>query len=135
MAQKTRNQELAEKVYEQVIKWKDNSETNTKAYGGMCHKLPILIRSAGLAQALAFVDTRNKDKTPQKEVLVDLARVLGKEKDTFLNEVRTMPLSEYIYVTRQSLLALNWFKRFAVSILHVEANSNTDGEGEQSDGK
>lgn len=122
--QKTRNQEFAENVYAHIEKIQTRDKEYRDEYGSMCHKLPILIRTAGLAQAFAFVDARGKEA--QKKVLDDLAGVLGTTKDELLTQSRSASLQKYMVLTRQSLQALLWFKRFAVSILDVERASNNE---------
>ena len=119
----TIEQELAEKVYRKVAAHKD--KTDAKQYGSMAHKLPILVRTAGLAEALAFVESRGKD--PHKALLKDLAQVvLNRETETieaFGRQSRTAEMQDYVYLTRRTMLALKWFKRFAQSVLDVEATA------------
>lgn len=115
---KTIEQEFAEKVYNKV-KAREGG-TDSKQYGGMAHKLPILVRTAGLAEALAFVESRGKE--PHKALLEDLAQVvLGQGRNAFVEESRTADIQNYVYLTRRSMLALKWFKRFAQSVLGVDA--------------
>ena len=91
----------------------------------MAHKLPILIRTAGLAQALAFVDARGKDS--QKQLLQDLAGTVGKQNSvSLLRRAREAELSEYMLLTQQVMAALLWYKRFAQSVLGVEASDAKD---------
>jgi len=115
----TIEQELAEKVYRKVAAHKD--KTDAKQYGSMAHKLPILVRTAGLAEALAFVESRGK------ALLEDLAKVvLDLEKEaapTLTKTSRTAEMQDYVYLTRRTMLALKWFKRFAQSVLDVEATA------------
>lgn len=121
----TRDQKYAADVYEKVTSIK-KQEKDSEGYGSMAHKLPILIRTAGLAQALAFVDTRGKD--PQKRLLEDLAQTVGKQDAaSLLKSAREAELSEYMLLTQQVMAALLWYKRFAQSILGVDASD----EGEQ----
>jgi len=96
-------------------------KTDAKQYGSMAHKLPILVRTAGLAEALAFVESRGK------ALLEDLAKVvLDLEKEaapTLTKTSRTAEMQDYVYLTRRTMLALKWFKRFAQSVLDVEATA------------
>ncbi|NJL33179.1 MAG: type III-B CRISPR module-associated protein Cmr5, partial [Chloroflexaceae bacterium] len=62
---RTREQRLAAKIFKQVQEvdrkfptTDEDSKKQRTRYGGMCHKLPILIRTAGLAQALAFLHAK-----------------------------------------------------------------------------
>ncbi|GIV92687.1 MAG: CRISPR system Cmr subunit Cmr5 [Chloroflexus sp.] len=122
----TREQFYAKAVFDKIKPLMDRSEADKKKYGSLAHKLPVLIRTAGLAQALAFVQARNDEKSPQHQLLRDLADVLRKNKvlaqDADLVErSRVAPFDEYMRLTEASLQALLWFKRFAQSELKVEA--------------
>jgi CRISPR-associated protein Cmr5 len=86
----------------------------------MAHKLPILVRTAGLAEALSFVESRGKEA--HKTMLKDLGEIVleGNGAD-FAEESRSAEMQRYVYLTRRTLLALKWFKRFAESVLEVKA--------------
>ena len=103
----------------------------------MAHKLPILIRSAGLAQALEFVNTREKpdapdDKCPNRNLLADLeraVRVTGAlaTNQGLLAQSRVAEIGEYMFLTEHALAALLWFKRYAQSVLEVTADADNEG--------
>ncbi len=116
----TLQQEYAQKVYERVESFgqhKDRSEYTE--YGSMAHKFPVLVRQAGLVQALAFVHTRGKEA--HKALLEDLAQVVvGQSAEAFVSQCKSAELMSYMWLTRQTLSALEWFKRFAQSVLEVE---------------
>lgn len=123
----TRDQKYATIIYDQVCKIKkERPKKEYTKYGAMSHKLPILIYTAGLTQALIFVDARGEQI--QKQLLQDLAATVGhNDTDTLLKVVREANLSSYMRLTQQILAALLWYKRFAQSILDVEASdSNND---------
>lgn len=126
----TREQEFAAKIYEQVTsEIETRPREEQKKYGSMAHKLPVLIRVAGLAQALQFVESRGNNE--QKLLLKHLALTLGftddegenapTAKKKLLSDSRTKPLGTYMRLTRQSLAALQWYKRLAQSVLKVES--------------
>jgi len=129
----TREQVYAGAVFEQIkplipqegAPKDDEKEKYRKAYGSLAHKLPVLIRTAGLTQALAFVQARNKEGTPQRKLLADLDLVLRKS-GTLVAELklversRTAGFEEYMRITEGALEALLWFKRFAQSELKVQ---------------
>jgi CRISPR-associated protein Cmr5 len=128
----TLDQQYSATAYEQVLsikedkKYKENEEY--KKYGAMAHKLPILIHTAGLAQALEFVHSRGKPV--QKRLLDHLAITIGQgDTDKLLQTVRDASLSGYIRLTRQILAALLWYKRFAQSILDVDATEAIETDG------
>lgn len=117
---RTRDQHYAAAVYACVGVV---AKADKAAYGSMAHKLPVLIRTAGLAQALSFVDARSQNG--QKNLLKDLAQVMGFAEPVFLLErSREAGLREYMRLTREALTALLWFKRFAQSLLDVDATDD-----------
>lgn len=108
---------------------RQRGKSNQKKYGTMAHKLPVLVRTAGLVQAVAFVQTRGSEA--QKELLSHLAETLGYEGvNTFAADARTHNLQDYMLLTRRVLAALLWYKRFAESILDV-LSSDEDTEGNE----
>ncbi len=116
----TRDQKYAVDVYKRVSEVKKTAEeVDRNRYGAMAHQLPILIRSAGLAQALAFLDSR--DTKGHKQLLIDLAATVG-QPGTLLKSAREVGIGEYMNLTRQVMAALLWYKRFAQSILDIKAS-------------
>lgn len=125
----TRDQEYAIHAYNRVKTIKSLSKTARDYYGSMAHKLPILIRTAGLAQALAFVNARGKEE--HKRLLNDLALTLDKQsREALVETAMDAELSEYIYLTQQALAALLWYKRFAQSVLNVQPGDKGDDNDE-----
>jgi CRISPR-associated protein Cmr5 len=116
---------MAGKVYQKVTAM-DKESPDAKKYGALAHTLPVLVRTAGLAEALAFVESRNKP--PSNTLLSDLADVVvsGNTREQFVRKSREAEMQEYILLTRRTMLALKWFKRFAQSVLDVD--STTEGE-------
>jgi CRISPR-associated protein Cmr5 len=129
----TLQQKYAASVYERVSafgnEYKEGNNAR-KEYGAMAHKLPVLVRQAGLIQALVFVETRGKKS--HKQLLTDLANTLGKANaKAFYKECQDADLADYIWLTRQTLAALEWYKRFAESVLNVKAGEEGDDADEQ----
>jgi CRISPR-associated protein Cmr5 len=129
---RTLEQEMAEKVYEKVtlVERKHlKGSTKRNQYGAMAHSLPILIRTAGLAEALAFVHSRDKSHGSVM-LLEDLGQVVAeKNAGDFAGQSRAAGLQEYMYLTQRALQALKWFKRFAQSVLDVSATQEDGGSG------
>lgn len=132
---RTREQEYAAIVFRQVS---DNIAPQNKAkYGTMAHKLPVLVRTAGLAQALAFVAASSE--AARGQLLDHLAYVtMQTDRDTLLKRSRgDAPgwdrLSQYMLLTQQVLDALVWYKRFAETVLDIrgtdEAAEVVEGAG------
>ena len=128
----TRDQIYAATVYEQDATVREK-EPEYKKYGAMAHKLPLLIRTAGLVQALAFVEARGKEI--QKRLLTDLkATIEPNDPRTLLVHAQNADLSEYMRLTQQIMAALLWYKRFAQSILGVDASEAALTENEERNG-
>ena len=107
----TREQRYAAKIHDQVESVKDEGFKDD--YRNMSEKLPVLIRSAGLVQALHFAQTRNDGS---KKLIEHLTETIGNQ--NLLEDARTKPINEYIFLTEKCLLALKWYKRF--SKIHLE---------------
>ncbi len=124
---KTRDQRYAAVIYEQVVRLEpEKKEEWVKDYGRLANNLPVLVKKAGLAQALSFVEAKSKDdiesrnkKSGGRQLLTHLqaaiSEVSGEEID-LMNSSRTAPLSEYLWLTQQVMAALHWYKRFAQSV-------------------
>ena len=114
-------QKFARTAYEQVQAYAEQHPEGSKErkqYGSMAHKLPILVRQAGLVQALEFVNSRGKDA--QRSLLGDLAVAVGQDNAAaLLQRSRVAELADYTFLTHRVMLALKWYKRFAQSVLKV----------------
>ena len=103
----------------------------------MAMKLPVLVQKAGLAQALAFVDMKGKNEktNPVYIFLNDLAEVIFEDlgsnqnkRELFLKRSRSDDLQDYMLLTRKTMAALDWFRRYAQSILKVSSTTTEDDE-------
>lgn len=123
---RTRNQGYALAAFKKVTLFEDRTDKVKKKYGSMAHRLPVLVRSAGLAQALAYVSARGSEE--HQVLLKHLAEVLGEQDvDSLLERSRRAELGDYMYLTYSVLTALSWFKRFAQSVLGVEPGDDSQG--------
>lgn len=120
----TRDQQYAISALQHAQKYEGKSVQERNQYGGMAHRLPILIHTSGLAQALEFVKSRGKD--PHKQLLQDLEETLHCK--DLLQETREADLYGYVQLTYQIQQALLWYKRYAQSILDVDDASAEDTE-------
>jgi len=107
----TRNQRWAHLAYTNVSSVKGKEcEAEYKRFS---KKFPALISSCGLAQAMAFAEV----KAP-KDYCMHLALVM--ERESFPNvalHARTDEVSEYQLLSRQTIAASSWIKRYAEAIL------------------
>lgn len=130
---KTRSQQYAATIFAQVetirAAYPDENAKRDKAkrqkYGSLAHTLPVLIRTAGLTQALAFAETRT-DAIQKETFLEHLALAVGLNRNQLLSRSREDDLSDYMRLTQQVLDALLWYKRFAQSVLKVDPSEDAD---------
>ena len=124
----TRNQKFAVKVFRKIEdlqrEFPDENSSERKKYGAMAHKLPVLIRTAGLAQALGFLQAKSSEAMNAR-LLRDLAATLDKTNEAELllhsRGGNNQTLADYLRLTQDALAALLWYKRFAESVLDVKA--------------
>jgi len=118
---KTRSQEWAQRANECVIRHKESGKTFRDDYVSIAKRLPSLIHSCGLAQALAFVAAKGKrDKPnhpvePERQLMLDLFEVLVSP--NLAEESRNAEVARYLRLSRDSLTAAGWLKRYAEAIL------------------
>jgi CRISPR-associated protein Cmr5 len=113
----TLEQQRAAKAFGHVLLV--TNEKDRKVYGSMAQKLPALIRSAGLCQALHFVKSRGKE--PLDKLLDHLAEQLSRvdlsitNKDNLCSTARAAGLAHYVWLTREALASVSWYGRLARS--------------------
>jgi len=124
---------LAEELVSEVERERDEVR---RIYGGLCHSFPVLVRSCGLCQALAFSKDKetasgghdSSDHSRAHHLLLrHVGRLLAVSEDDPLKAVREAGVVEYMLHTRRILSAWVYFKRFAVSILKVAGAGREDG--------
>lgn len=120
----TQRNNAAQNVYQRVSLLTNRDQTFKTRYGSLAHRLPVMIRTAGLTQALAFLNARGK--TEGEQLLSDLAHSLGMTAEQLMTRSRTAPVLEYMRLTQQSLRVLLWYKRFAQTILGVDGPAAAD---------
>ena len=119
----TRTQNYAAAVFEQMEPLAQRNQAYRDKYKSMAEKLPVLIRTAGLAQALAFVEAKAVKEQAWGDLLDHLACTVGHTNRSSLSAASRSPrstLGAYTRLTSQTLEALLWYKRFAQSLLDAE---------------
>ncbi|MFQ5437084.1 MAG: type III-B CRISPR module-associated protein Cmr5 [Anaerolineae bacterium] len=131
----TTSQRLAKKAHEQVTAVANEHPKDSKErqkYGSMAHKLPVLIRKSGLAQALAFVQAKAAKEAIYSKLLDHIAEAVewpdANSGAALATKSREEQLDNYILLTRRVSAALIWYKRFAESILDIEQGKDEGGE-------
>jgi CRISPR-associated protein Cmr5 len=128
----TLEQQRAAMAFEHLKKV--TAEKDRKLYGAMALKLPALIRSAGLCQALHFVKSRGKG--PLNTLLEHLGKQMARVDDgitgmdSFCEKARESDLSHYVWLSREALASVSWYGRLARSEWGI-----VPGEEEVEEGK
>ena len=99
-----------------------------KEYGALAHKLPGMILINGLAQATGFLLAKG-----HKALLDDLNAVLRaagaadyKDGTELHQRIIRSDLQQTLMLTRRSLEASGWIKRYVQGVLRVDATGDSD---------
>ena len=102
-----------------------NPEDLKKKYKSGAKKLPVLIKTNGLAQALAYI--QNRDNYPRLyNQIASWLRTKGLiEGGDLVEQVVDMESNEYRTITTETLALLNWVRRFVDGLMSdVEADNS-----------
>jgi CRISPR-associated protein Cmr5 len=133
---KTLSQEMMQQALDLVREVKGKSGQVPTIYGNLCHEFPVLVRTCGLCQAIAFcADKAQSDEKARAEayrlLLKHIGKVLGVEtngnsgaNNRLLDKILGADTTEYMLYTRRVLQAWVYFKRFAVSVLGVKTGGS-----------
>jgi CRISPR-associated protein Cmr5 len=126
----TRSQQYAKAIAEQVKDVKGKSLKIQKQYGALCHRFPIMVLRNGLAQAVGFLAAKSKNTSAHGLLLGHIAAHLdsGANAASYQTHVNQADIAEYRHLTREALAAAVWYKRFAESLLNVDASYSGDFE-------
>lgn len=128
---KTRAQTYSQLAYQHISQLDlANDRIQEKLYGSICHQFPIMLLRAGLAQSVAFLWVKaNNDKPAYQKFMQHLSAITGFENENYSElqqRIQQMELDEYRRTTRTILDACIWYKRFAESLLNVQAGEGGD---------
>lgn len=132
------DQTRAAKAYDDIKKFESADKERNDHYGRLAVKLPSLIRTAGLCQALHFIHARAKGQAEKPELHLlghlaeQLRRVDGTITDatTLCDRARRADMREYLHLTREAIATAQWYARLSKSILHVDETSDQgDSDG------
>lgn len=128
MSVHTRSQRLAQSAYPRVVARippgtdPKNLTEAQKEYRTFAKKFPSLIHSCGLAQAIAFAQAKQ-----EHNYLADLAEVVKAaghpevDNANRLGELsRSQPLVAYLRLSRDTLMAAGWIKRYVEALAGEE---------------
>jgi CRISPR-associated protein Cmr5 len=133
---KTLSQATMQQALDLVREVRGKSGQVPTIYGNLCHEFPVLVRTCGLCQAIAFcADKAQSDENARAEayklLLKHVGKILGVETngkggadDPLLRKILGADTTEYMLHTRRVLQAWVYFKRFAVSVLGVKTGGS-----------
>ena len=116
----TRQQEWAQKAVEKVKSMKESDEESD--YKSFCKSFPSMIHNCGLCQALAFADAKKNDN-----YLKHLKYVLNNPE--LLEQSRAVDILEYQKLTRDTISAATWLKRYAEAFLKSDEDEDENEDG------
>jgi len=89
-----------------------------KEYKARADNFPVLVLQAGLAQAVGFMRAKAAKSAAYETYLDDLARILGLPRGEALQQrAISAGLPDYRQLTRDTLAAAGWLKRFGQAYL------------------
>ena len=114
----------AKKIQDEVV-----NKSFAKEYKGLCHQFPVFVLQCGLAQAVAFSAAKLQGdnlavKQAHEKLLDHIAAIHGTTGPLFIIQVRTVSMTEYMKLTRRTLDAAIFFKRFAEALIEDRETSH-----------
>ena len=142
-----RTHAVAREAYARVDEHRNDENANRKKYGALAHKLPSMLLENGLAQATGFLLAKGtsehlaKGTSEHLALLDDLNAVLRAAGATntvngsdLHQTVIESDLNRTMILTRSSLEASGWLKRYVQGVLGVDATGeDTAGGGQRED--
>jgi CRISPR-associated protein Cmr5 len=119
MVRTTKQQDRAQKAFDCISSVRKDNDN----YCQFAKKFPALVHNCGLAQAVAFFQSKKGTA-----YLDDLAKVMGKKDNEEIGDLsRTVDLLEYQHLTREAIESATWIKRYSEAILD-KCTKNADPE-------
>lgn len=107
-----------------------SDEKNAKEYASLAYKLPGLVLQNGLAQSSGFLLAKATKNVAHRQLHEDLLYVLrgldasrAADFAAFHEQVLETDLQESILLTRQTLEAGAWLKRYAQALIGIDEDS------------
>ncbi|MEI7844028.1 MAG: type III-B CRISPR module-associated protein Cmr5 [Gallionellaceae bacterium] len=113
---RTRTQRYAEKA---LAKIEAIEKTDlAKEYKSRSDSFSVMVLQAGLAQAVGFMLAKGAKAPAYSQYLDDLSSVMGApDGKAFHHKIIHASIAEYRQLTRETLNAAGWFKRFGQAYL------------------
>lgn len=125
MSVHTRSQKLAQAAFSIANECHNSmKEKDFNEYISFAKKFPALMHTCGLAQAVAFALAKAKG---ERDYINDLAALLNaggysniSSASALLNQTQTLQLGEYLRLSRDTINAASWLKRYAEAVAGEE---------------
>lgn len=133
----TRAQRLLVTAHDCVDEVRGRPEGVQKVYGTIVRDFGAVVRTTGLAQAVAFAESKKakpgagsqpKDREVAYELLLrHLATALDLTEGGVVEAIRVADAVTYLRYTEQVLQAWVYFRRFVVSLLRIDDAPDEEG--------
>lgn len=122
------------------IKSKYNNDLNNKNYKSFVAGCPTMILQNGLGQALAFWAAKSKNNPVKKEgQIIEVIRKWFKDQNNqlkienedpkdFIEKLMQKNQNEFVLIQKETLLMLEWYKRYVNAFLDDKEASNNGEE-------
>jgi CRISPR-associated protein Cmr5 len=126
-----KSQKMAQAAYQRVEahsrRADERAKTYRKEYRSFAREFPTLVHQCGLAQAVAFAQAKKKHHADYVADLAAVLKAIGYEDagtlEGLAGQTRTLPVVGYVRLSRDSLDAAVWLKRY-VEALFPEKDDN-----------
>lgn len=123
MSVHTRSQKLAQAAFSNAnARHNSMKEKDFNEYISFAKKFPALMHTCGLAQAVAFALAKK-----ESDYINDLSALLNaggysniSSASALLNQTQTLQLGEYLRLSRDTINAASWLKRYAEAVAGEE---------------
>ena len=123
MSVHTRSQKLAQAAFSNAnARHNSLKEKDFNEYISFAKKFPALMHTCGLAQAVAFALAKK-----ESDYINDLSALLNaggysniSSASALLNQTQTLQLGEYLRLSRDTINAASWLKRYAEAVAGEE---------------
>lgn len=120
----TRDQKYAKAAFPKVSAPKNTAIK--KGYRTLALNFPVMVLQSGLAQAVGFLMAKANSQNEYAVYLNDLASILlHKDAKALHDDIINSPLANYQHLTRQTLEASAWLKRYSQSLLTKKSETES----------
>jgi CRISPR-associated protein Cmr5 len=128
----SRERKRALQTLRQVESVQSEKGGDAKRYGTLAYKLPVLLRTAGLAQTVAFLASRGDNDQEGKRLVGHLGERLdfGASQDAgeIFKKVAGATTERYLAWTAEAIASADWYVRHVQAVLKIERTAEAGDE-------